>query len=353
MRKIFIDSNVQVIAEEYRNEVLKHLHYGPKNILVNPLKKLKRFKKYFEDGEVKESFGKDANGKAIYAQIPNATSTMYQDYLQVVIDRYPNDLLTLLPSDFTAINNSLLATLGNDGSLLNKELKVGSKKADSFHNLLISSLMYNETRTYIYPKFLKKVGVKTCVYCNANFAITDDNGVAYYTVDHWKPKSKYPFLGISFFNLVPCCFSYNRNKGDDDDEFFRLYEDDTNADLNVLHFELPPKNEAEYMLTHNVDALSVELKESNPLYKDVCENMDKKLHINAIYQEHKDVVEEAIWRKYAYNDENIKAMKASFTGNKLALTDDDVKRFVLGTYYDDEDIHKRPLSRLMKDMQKM
>lgn len=89
MRKIFIDSNVQVIAEEYRNEVLKHLHYGPKNILVNPLKKLKRFKKYFEDGEVKESFGKDANGKAIYAQIPNATSTMYQDYLQVVIDRYP------------------------------------------------------------------------------------------------------------------------------------------------------------------------------------------------------------------------------------------------------------------------
>lgn len=157
MRKIFIDSNVQVIAEEYRNEVLKHLHYGPKNILVNPLKKLKRFKKYFEDGEVKESFDTDPNGKTIYAQIPNATSTMYQDYLQVVIDRYPNDLLTLLPSDFTTINNSLMATLGNDGSLLNKELKVGSKKADSFHNLLISSLMYNETRTYIYPKFLKKL----------------------------------------------------------------------------------------------------------------------------------------------------------------------------------------------------
>ena len=44
MRKIFIDSNVQAIAEEYRDEVLKHLHYGPQNILVNPLKKLKRFK---------------------------------------------------------------------------------------------------------------------------------------------------------------------------------------------------------------------------------------------------------------------------------------------------------------------
>ena len=107
------------------------------------------------------------------------------------------------------------------------------------------------------------------------------------------------------------------------------------------------------MLTHNVDVLSVELKESNPLYKDVCKNMDKKLHINAIYQEHKDVVEEAIWRKYAYNAENIKALKASFAESKLALTDDDVKRFVLGTYYDDDDIHKRPLSRLRKDIQNM
>lgn len=46
-------------------------------------------------------------------------------------------------------------------------------------------------------------------------------------------------------------------------------------------------------------------------------------------------------------------MKASFAESKLALTDDDVKRFVLGTYYDDDDIHKRPLSRLMKDIQKM
>ena len=353
MRKIFIDSNVHAIAEEYRDEVLKHLHYGPKNILVNPLKKMERFKKYFEDGEVKEPSGRDANGKPIYAKITNDTSIKYKDYLQMVIDRYPNDLLTLLPSDFTTLNNLLLATLGDDGSLLDKELKVGSKKADSFHNLLISSLMYNEIRTYIYPKFLKKVSVKTCVYCNANFAITDENGVAYYTVDHWKPKSKYPFLCISFFNLVPCCFSCNRNKGDDDDEFFRLYEDDANVDLNVLHFELPPKNEAEYKLTHNVDALSVELKESNPSYKNICKKMNDKLHINAIYQEHKDVVEEAIWRKYAYNDENIKALKASFAESKLALTDDDVKRFVLGTYYDDEDIHKRPLSRLMKDIQKM
>ncbi len=49
----------------------------------------------------------------------------------------------------STINNSLLAMLGNNGSLLDKELKVGSKKADSFYNLLISSLMYNETRTYV------------------------------------------------------------------------------------------------------------------------------------------------------------------------------------------------------------
>lgn len=36
MRKIFIDSNVQAIAEEYRDEVLKHLHYGPQTFWLIP-----------------------------------------------------------------------------------------------------------------------------------------------------------------------------------------------------------------------------------------------------------------------------------------------------------------------------
>lgn len=352
MRKIFIDSRIDSIAEEYKKTVLMHLHYGTTKHLVNPKKKLLKFKKDFSEGQVKEIIRVDANGKKIYATIPNVLSSSYQAYIQIVIDHYESDLLTLKPSIFSALNNTLMSSLGNDASLLDKVLKVRNKKDDSFHNLLITCLMYEDIRTYVYPKFLKEIGVKTCVYCNANFAVTDINGTAYYTVDHWKPKSKYPFLCISFFNLVPCCFSCNRNKGDDDDEFFGLYEDDKNACLDVLHFELSAKNEADYILTHNRETLSVKLVESSPEYHEICETMDNKLHITSIYQEHKDVVEETIWRKYAYNRKNIEALKASFAGTKFNLTDEDVKRFVLGTYSESKDIHKRPLSRLILDINK-
>lgn len=352
MRKIFIDSRIDAIAEEYKKTVLKHLHYGTTKHLVNPKKKLQKFKKDFSEGQVKEIIGVDANGKKIYAPIPNVLSSRYQAYIQTVIDHYESDLLTLKPSFFSALNNTLMSSLRNDASLLDKVLKVRNKKDDSFHNLLITCLMYEDIRTYVYPKFLKEIGVKTCAYCNANFAVTDINGKAYYTADHWKPKSKYPFLCISFFNLVPCCFSCNRNKGDGDDEFFGLYEDDKNACLDVLHFELPAQNEADYILTHNRESLSVKLVESRPEYHGICEAMDNKLHITSIYQEHKDVVEESIWKKYAYNGNNIEALKASFAGTKLNLTDENVKRFVLGTYSESKDIHKRPLSRLMQDIHK-
>lgn len=126
-----------------------------------------------------------------------------------------------------------------------------------------------------------------------------------------------------------------------------------NACLDVLHFELPAHNEANYILTHNRESLSVKLVESRPEYHGICETMDNKLHITSIYQEHKDIVEEAIWKRYAYNRKNIEALKASFAGTKLNLTDENVKRFVLGTYSESKDIHKRPLSRLMQDIHKI
>ena len=63
MRKIFIDSRIDAIAEEYKKTVLKHLHYGTTKHLVNPKKKLQKFKKDFSEGQVKEIIGVDANGK--------------------------------------------------------------------------------------------------------------------------------------------------------------------------------------------------------------------------------------------------------------------------------------------------
>ena len=43
-------------------------------------------------------------------------------------------------------------------------------------------------------------------------------------------------------------------------------------------------------------------------------------------------------------------MRDGTAGGKLNLTDENLKRFVLGTYSESKEIHKRPLSRLMQDI---
>ena len=49
MRKIFINSRIEAIAEDYKQTVQQHLHYGSNNHLVNPRRKLLKLKQDFDE----------------------------------------------------------------------------------------------------------------------------------------------------------------------------------------------------------------------------------------------------------------------------------------------------------------
>ncbi len=55
----------------------------------------------------------------------------------------------------------------------------------------------------------ENLNIQTCIYCNRLYThtiITDKREmVARATFDHLFPKSNYPLLGLSFFNLIPSC----------------------------------------------------------------------------------------------------------------------------------------------------
>lgn len=57
-----------------------------------------------------------------------------------------------------------------------------------------------------------KLGIKACVYCNASYTVATDDDRATFQIDHSYPKSKYPFLCTSFFNLQPSCMHCNQIK---------------------------------------------------------------------------------------------------------------------------------------------
>jgi len=341
MRRILIDRRVKGLAKNYKDKVHAHARYGVDDKkLVSPRKRLASLLKAFVDGKVKSDAGNPLD--------PGVSASMH-DYLQLLISEYDDGLLDATPSKFDTLNARFDQAI-IDTNLYGMKLKVGSNNAAAFHDIIVTALCYADIRQYIYPQYIRQFKIKACVYCNAAFCVTDNDGVAYYTVDHWMPKSRYPHFAISFFNLVPCCFSCNRNKGDDGGEYFCLYEDEPGADRDVLHLKVSDKSIATYIMSHDAEVLDISLTEANPKYKSMRENMDRKLHISNLYAEHKDVAEEALWRRIVYNGSNTEALNQLFKNASLRLSDYDVRRFVYGTYPDSDDMHRRPLSRLIQDL---
>lgn len=102
-----------------------------------------------------------------------------------------------------------------------------------------------------------------------------------------------------------------------------------------------------YIMNHKADNLVINLIEAHDTDRAMREHMDQKLHISAIYSEHRDVAEEALWRRIAYNASNIEALNQLLKGSSQKLTNTEVQRFIYGTFYDRDDMHMRPLTRLI------
>lgn len=98
---------------------------------------------------------------------------------------------------------------------------------DDFHDILyhifVDELYENKLDKL---QFIKKLNLKVCPYCGRNkinVASYEHRRDSKPPIDHFLPKSKYPFLAVSFSNLIPCCTTCNdmANKGD-----FDALEDD-------------------------------------------------------------------------------------------------------------------------------
>lgn len=58
--------------------------------------------------------------------------------------------------------------------------------------------------------FIELIGLETCPYCNRNYIYSlDKKGKIKPQIDHFYPKSIYPILAASFYNLIPSCETCN------------------------------------------------------------------------------------------------------------------------------------------------
>lgn len=224
----------------------------------------------------------------------------------------------------------------------------------SFADWVVWALRFEDVRHEPYLlKHFHDLGIKSCVYCNAQFAVTIDKAsgkyIGHYDLDHNLPKAKYPFLATNFFNLVPCCGHCNSTKNNTDIGF-RLYLTEE-QDLEPLRFEIDESKLVRYLTTLDRDDIDVRLKDLKRYLAGVttmAEIFNERFHIDSLCKEHRDVIEELLWKYKIYNQSYISMLEQQFS--LLFPNDVNFNRFLLGNYDRPEDVHKRPLAKLIQDI---
>ena len=254
----------------------------------------------------------------------------------------------LKPSEFEDVYKRWFKQWDN---VLNEKIDYKGNSLE-FYKHVIDCMRYKDIRSGLMRQYMKDQKIKACVYCNGQYAIATEEFVedgqkkiiGTYHFDHFMPESKYPFLCTSYFNLQPSCPTCNITKSTRDAEF-NLYTTDTNKQ-DVFWFELTPEKSLDAYVSEDMDKLEVKLNSNNAT---LLENHQKLFHIDEIYEQHIDVVQELIVKMRDFSDSNQQA-----TMDSVAILFpngvDDPERFFFGYYMDKEHVHYRPLSKLAQDV---
>ncbi len=213
------------------------------------------------------------------------------------------------------------------------------------YNLFIESV-YDKTSHFNKLNFIKDIDLDTCVYCNRSY-IYYLSGMADSPIkpeiDHFYPKSIYPYLGLSFYNLIPSCSTCNSPDAKGaldpvDEDLINPYELD--SDSQFLFTYKINTIDALRPLSHKYD-IQVKLK-----YK--IDGHNEIFKLEKLYEQHSDHVLELIVKSKGRYAEAFRRYLQSYS--ELKFDDFEIDRLILGNYASIKEVNKRPLAKLYQDI---
>lgn len=271
-------------------------------------------------------------------------------YIDDIIRHYDSIMLAT-PSEFDSVIRVSLSE-----AELSKEVSCAGKKKKkvTFYTLIVKAMGYEWIRNNIFPKYMAQLGIKCCVYCNAQYGVSIKRDKASYTstyeIDHFKPKSKYPHLSTSFFNLQPSCGHCNQTKGDRD-SLFNLYIELPLANPSTIRpfeFSLPTNKIIEFLLTQEENRLEIKLDSTD---SGLLINHNQRFKVDKKYYCHKDEAAELIIKSKIYNKAYLQQLQSSF-GPAIPQFYNRLIDVILGFPTEGKDVHKRPITLMKQDIAK-
>lgn len=213
----------------------------------------------------------------------------------------------------------------------------------------------------LYDKFINRImgkelcdlmNVKVCPYCNRSYIHTLSNHGVRPQYDHFFDKIRYPYLAISLYNLIPSCSICNQAKSNFDTysdqsySFLYPYIDEYGYDV---FFKTNFKSDISFYLGGNANfELTIENDAKDSNLRNRVDNTKNQLHIEELYEKHKDYVLDIIRASQIYNKEYIYDLFKRFPN--LFASIDEVKRMTFMNYLDKEHWGDRVLAKLTHDI---
>lgn len=210
------------------------------------------------------------------------------------------------------------------------------------------TIEYNENRNFSKKDFLNILDVKCCPYCNRVYihTVKSKHKTVKAEIDHFYIKEKYPYLALSFYNLIPSCSFCNGASGKHDkdcliEKIINPYE--IKDGESKFTFDI---NNVESYYSNRSDAIKIKLNTSERLSKN-----DEIFHLNDLYATHDDHAMELIFKsQIKYPTTYREFLQTAFSG--LNFSSDEIDRLIIGNYANKADFHKRSLSKLYHDIAK-
>lgn len=286
---------------------------------------------------VRDEFKDDTNQDIFQDSGYKSLEEIYEQFKNKKIDEFDvifdnknlEDIFTLKPDEIL----TMISTHGEKESL----------------NRLKYVFSYDKFQSEITKLFTDNFNFRTCFYCNkdfiTNFKKDKNSFVSTFQLDHFFDKATYPYLALSFYNLIPSCPTCNSKKVKGSENCFPacIAPNDKNfAFHEKVKFKLFLEPSCENLHIKGADDIDIPLKEQ---FSDIYDKYIQIFHLNERYKAHKDIVFEMIKKAELYPESRLKELQ-----NLTGIPFQQIKKDIFNLIDENDDLSKKPFSKLIKDI---
>lgn len=246
------------------------------------------------------------------------------------------------------VKNFLLANRKKMICYMKKLGELGKKESD---NLLKEIFRYDAwSKRKVAYEILREMNVEVCPYCNRQYVHTIKSRKVRSQFDHYYPKSKYPYLALSLYNMVPSCAVCNTAKSSLDTMKYPIlypYEEEFGHENKFVLDDKEVENFVGTWQGFSKDIV-VDIDSTQSELGKCVVRQKEELHLKELYNEHRNYIIDIIKSNYINTDIRIKELYNRHSD--IFESESEIKGLLYMSKLEKEDWGKRTLAKLTYDI---